>query len=54
MWKGEERKGHLFQEWRVKIEGGVGSWEGFTEKMALELRPKGWCGLAWNAKGETF
>lgn len=34
--------------------GGVGSWEGFPEKVARELKPTGWCGLAWNAKGETF
>lgn len=32
---------------------GWGCWEGFTEQVALELRPKGGYDLARNAKRET-
>lgn len=48
MWKGQEGKGQLSQEWKDKT--GWWGWGGFIEKVALELRPKGWCNLAGNAK----
>lgn len=44
-------KDTLYKNGGTKWGRGTG-WEGFTKKVAFNLRPKEWCNLARNAEGE--